>query len=96
MKMSLAIQRADLSYRNVTMEFADQQHYDNYCKVVRINGGKIIHEQIIEDEFTIDEKRKHIRKHIEHTHNDVDKADLLTFSDDEINEIHDDLFGDNN
>mgnify|MGYP003110839831 CR=1 FL=1 len=44
--MSLAIQRADRSYRNVTMEFADQQHYDNYCKVVRINGGKIIHEQI--------------------------------------------------
>ena len=49
MKMSLAIQKADRSYRNVTMEFADQQHYDNYCKVVRINGGKITHEQIIED-----------------------------------------------
>ena len=49
MKVSLGIQRADRSYRNVTMEFADNNHYNNYCKVVRINGGKIVYEQIIED-----------------------------------------------
>lgn len=50
MKMSLGIQRADLSYRNVTMEFADNNHYKNYCKVVRINGGKIVHVSVILDD----------------------------------------------
>ena len=47
-KVSFGIQRTDRSYRSVTKVFADQQHYDNYCKAVKDSGEKIIHESILE------------------------------------------------
>lgn len=41
--------------------------------------------------MSIDEMIDFIRFHIEHTHNEKDKKDLLTFTDEEIIEIYNDL-----
>lgn len=61
MKLTLGIQKPDLTYIIKTIDFADQKHYQNYCKVVRINGGKIVHEsepEISGDLNTIAPQRK--------------------------------------
>lgn len=41
--------------------------------------------------MSTDEMRDFIRFHIEYTHNEKDKEDLLTFTDEEIVEIYNDL-----
>lgn len=45
--------------------------------------------------MTITQKLKYIYNNIKNTHNEQDLQDLLTFTEDEINEIYEELFESN-